>query len=230
MKYRIYLVEDEKKLNNVLASYLEKEGWQVTQFYTGIDARKAISDQPDLWILDIMLPEMDGYQLISEIKAETPDLPVIFISARDEGIDRIIGLEKGSDDYLAKPFLPQELVIRSRKLLERIYGEKTLKENSKKVIYSSSYEILLEKRLVFQIDGQQRRKIDLTSREMDFLFFLCNNEGQALSRNQILDNVWGTDYFGSDRIVDDFVRRLRKKMPELNIETLYGYGYRMILK
>jgi two-component system response regulator CssR len=116
MSYKIYLVEDDKNLNLVLTTYLEKEGWNITSFLTGREAQSQIPNPPDLWILDIMLPDIDGYQLIREIKVKTPNIPVIFISARDADIDRVVGLELGSDDYLAKPFLPRELVIRARNL------------------------------------------------------------------------------------------------------------------
>ena len=106
MAYRVYLVEDETNLNRLLTSYLEQEGWHVTSFLNGESARLAISQEPDLWILDIMLPDIDGYQLITEIKMASPSVPVIFISARDAGLDRIIGLEKGSDDYLPALLTP----------------------------------------------------------------------------------------------------------------------------
>ena len=120
MSYKIYLVEDDENLNLVLSSYLKKEGWNVKSFLNGEDAENTITTPPDLWILDIMLPDIDGYQLIKEIKSTTPDIPVIFISARDADIDRVVGLELGSDDYLAKPFLPRELVIRVKNLLDRL--------------------------------------------------------------------------------------------------------------
>src|SRR5690625_4733814 len=123
-EYLIYLVEDEENLAEVLKAYLEKEDWEVRVFHDGDDALEAISDEPHLWILDIMLPGTDGYQLLKAIKEET-DIPVIFISARDQDLDRVLGLEMGSDDYLAKPFLPQELVIRTKKLLNRVYGSTT---------------------------------------------------------------------------------------------------------
>jgi len=111
MSYKIYLVEDDQNLNDILGSYLEKEGWEVENFLEGKSAREKIINEPDLWILDIMLPDIDGFQLISEIKKQNENTPVIFISARDADLDRIIGLEKGSDDYIAKPFSPRELVI-----------------------------------------------------------------------------------------------------------------------
>ncbi|MCF6461923.1 response regulator transcription factor [Clostridium sp. Cult1] len=218
MSFKIYLVEDDKNLNLILTTYLEKEGWQVSSFLTGKDAQKSINNPPDLWILDIMLPDIDGYQLIKEIKLTTPNIPVIFISARDADIDRVLGLELGSDDYLAKPFLPRELVIRTKNLLERIYGIPY------QVINIPPYTIEEKSRRVKLGDNL----IDLTSKEFDLLLYLAKNQGIALSREQILETIWGSDYFGTDRVVDDLVRRLRKKMPELRIETIYGYGYRMI--
>ncbi|RYD03366.1 hypothetical protein N752_20130 [Desulforamulus aquiferis] len=121
--FTIFIVEDEKNLSQILSHYLEKEGWQVRPFENGQSALQAIQERPHLWILDIMLPDIDGYQLLRRIREESPDVPVIFISARDADIDRIMGLEMGSDDYLAKPFLPRELVIRSHRLLERVYNK-----------------------------------------------------------------------------------------------------------
>lgn len=218
MSYRIYLVEDDANLNLILSSYLKQEGWQVLSFLTGNTANQALVDPPDLWILDIMLPDIDGYELLKRIKARSPQVPVIFISARDADIDRILGLELGSDDYLPKPFLPRELVIRTRKLLERVY-------NTNKSVHSiSPYTINEVSRAVKLADTT----IELTSKEFDLLLFFAKHQGQALSREQVLDQVWGDDYFGTDRVVDDLIRRLRKKLPALQIETIYGYGYRMV--
>lgn len=215
MSYKIYLVEDDTNLNLVLSSYLRNEGWDVDTFLTGREAQRVIENPPDLWILDIMLPDIDGYKLIREIKQTTPDVPVIFISARDADIDRVVGLELGSDDYLPKPFLPRELVIRARNLLDRFnQGESST---------LPPYTINNKSRIVKHNDNI----IDLTSKEYDLLIYFAKNQGIALSREQILNHIWGEDYFGSDRVVDDLVRRLRKKMPELNIETVYGYGYRV---
>jgi two-component system, OmpR family, response regulator CssR len=220
MSFTIYLVEDEENLSHVLTSYLKKEGWNVQAFFTGEEAQKSISLPPHLWILDIMLPDIDGYQLIREIKAASPDVPVIFISARDADIDRILGLEMGSDDYLAKPFLPRELVIRVQKLLGRIYENQPQQSN---LFPLAPYTIDLNVRLVYK-NGEG---IDLTSKEFDLLVTLAQNQGQAFSREQLLNHIWGSDYYGTDRVVDDLVRRLRKKLPDLRVETIYGYGYRM---
>lgn len=219
MSYQIYLVEDEENLNHILKSYLEKEEFQVTAFLNGESARKGIDNRPDLWVLDIMLPDIDGFQLLKEIKEKDKDVPIIFISARDKDIDRIIGLEMGSDDYISKPFMPRELVIRVQKLLKRVYNN----SKSENIIELEDYTIDIEKRLVkLKVD-----EVAMTSREFDLLVLLINKKGGAVTREHILNELWGDDYFGSDRVVDDLVRRLRKKMPELKIETIYGHGYRL---
>lgn len=219
MSYKIFLVEDEINLNDVLKSYLQKEGFQVTTFLNGESARNCIDNKPDLWVLDIMLPDIDGFQLLKEIKDKDKDIPVIFISARDKDIDRIIGLEMGSDDYISKPFMPRELVIRVQKLLKRVYSS----DKDKKVRTVESYNVDIEKRIV----TLNSEEIPMTSREFDLLLLLINKKGGAVTREQILNGLWGDNYFGSDRVVDDLVRRLRKKMPELKVETIYGHGYRL---
>ncbi|MDX8365903.1 response regulator transcription factor [Cytobacillus sp. Hm23] len=220
MSYSIYLVEDEMNLNQILSTYLQNEGWHVKSFHTGLDAKNSIKDQPNLWILDIMLPDIDGYELIKAIKEHDEQTPVIFISARDEDLDRIIGLELGSDDYLAKPFLPKELVIRAKKLLTRVYGKQTVHN----AIHYGNYVINEEKRTVHK----ENEEVVLSSKEFDLLLLFVKNIGQAFSREQVLDYIWGSDYFGSDRVVDDLVRRVRKKVTELRVETLYGFGYRTV--
>ncbi len=221
MSYKIYLVEDEENLNELLSSYLSKEGWHVQPFLCGEKAMQAVAERPDLWILDIMLPDIDGYRLLQYIKANDPSIPVIYISARDAELDRVLGLEMGSDDYLPKPFLPRELVIRTRKLLERVYGEQ---HDESSLIKVHPY-LIDERRRKLTQDGQE---IDLTSKEFDLMVILARNQGLAFSREQVLDHVWGQDYVGSDRVVDDLVRRLRKKLPEFRVETIYGYGYRLV--
>ena len=138
------------------------------------------------------------------------------MSARDKEFDRIIGLEKGSDDYITKPFSPKELVLRVNNLMRRAY-----KENSR--IQIDGYELDEEQRKVFEGDEE----IDLTTKEFDLLMMFIRNKGIAFSREKILENVWEDNYFGSDRVVDDTLRRLRKKLPALNIHTIYGYGYRL---
>ncbi|NOH17045.1 response regulator transcription factor [Clostridium cochlearium] len=217
-KYKVYLVEDDENLNSVLYSYLINEGYEVKSFLKGMEALNHIDDNPHLWILDIMLPDIDGFQIIKDIKNKNENTPVIFISARDADIDKIVGLEMGSDDYLAKPFLPRELIIRVKKLLKRSY-----KEYNSNIIKINGYNLDLEKRVI----TLNNEIIELTSKEMDILILFINNIQKAFSREEILNTIWGEDYFGSDRVVDDLIRRLRKRLPNLDIETIYGFGYRM---
>jgi len=216
---KIALVEDEASLNTILTRYLEKEGYDVSSYTNGLDAYNAIDTDFDLWILDIMVPMMDGFELIKEVKGRCPNKPVIFISARNQDIDRVIGLELGSDDYIAKPFLPRELVLRVNRLIQSHSPETSDKE-----LTIGAYTILVEQRAVRTED----RAIELTSKEFDLLLLLAENLRHSFSREDILIKVWGEDYFGSDRVVDDTIRRVRKKMPDASIETLYGFGYRMV--
>lgn len=226
MKYRVFLVEDDLNINQILCTYLRNQDWEVSSFATGTQARQALPRRPHLWILDIMLPGVDGFQLIREIKADHPAVPVIFISARDADIDRIVGLEMGSDDYMAKPFMPEELVIRCRKLLQRVYEPGPDPQNG--ALHRLGPYLLDE--TARQVSDAEGRMLDLTTREFDLLALLARHRGQPLEREQILTAVWGLQYYGSDRVVDDMVRRVRKKLPDLPLETIYGYGYRMVRK
>ena len=225
MDRRIYLVEDEMSLNILLEKYLQREGYDVTTFSNGEAAIEKIKDMPDLWILDIMLPGIDGYALIKAIKEYNKNTPVIFMSARNEELDRVVGLELGSDDYLSKPFLPRELVIRTNKLMERIYG--TAKKDPQDEVFNiAGYKICKKQRTVLL----ETEEIQLTNKEFELLSYFIENKNNLISREQILVSVWGDDYFGSDRVVDDTIRRLRRKMEGLNIDTVYGYGYKLVLK
>ncbi|ENK0838381.1 response regulator transcription factor [Clostridium botulinum] len=224
MGRKVYLVEDEKSLNILLEKYLQREGYEVTTFFNGSSAIERIKDTPDLWILDIMLPDIDGYQIIKAVKENNKNTPVIFMSARNEELDRVVGLELGSDDYLSKPFLPRELIIRTNKLMERIYGKSN---NSMDMITNiGEYKISKRQRAVFF--GE--KEIQLTNKEFELLNFFVENRNNVISREQILISIWGEDYFGSDRVIDDTIRRLRKKMDKLDLETVYGYGYKLVVK
>ena len=221
---QIYLVEDEKSLNILLKKYLEVEGYEVITFSDGMSALSRINDLPDLWVLDIMLPDIDGYEILKAIKEFKEDTPVIFMSARNEELDRVVGLELGSDDYLSKPFLPRELVIRVNRLFERMCG----KEDSEvdEIITVADYRIRINQRSV----NYQNKEIQLTNKEFELLLYIVQNKNIVVTREQILMNIWGFDYFGSERVVDNTIRRLRKKMDKLTIETLYGYGYKLVTK
>lgn len=218
MKRVINIVEDEKDINNLVAQYLRKEGYEVHSYYTYEEASAhVVDDDVHLWILDIMLDDKSGFDLIEEIRLQGPETPVIFMSARDKEFDRIIGLEKGCDDYITKPFSPKELVLRVNNIIKRAYRD----DNNR--ISIDGYELDEEQRKIYADNVE----IELTTKEFDLLMMFIKNKGIAFSRDKILENVWEENYFGSDRVVDDTLRRLRKKLPNLNIHTIYGYGYRL---
>ena len=217
MKRVICVVEDEKDLNELVRSYLEKEGYEVRSYFTYEEAVvHVMDDDVHLWILDIMLDNKSGFDLIEDIRRQSKAVPVIFMSARDKEFDRIIGLEKGSDDYITKPFSPKELVLRVNNIVRRVY-----KDDNR--MHVDAYEIDVEQRKVYC----NNQEIELTTKEFDLLMLFVRNKQTAFSRGQILARVWETNYYGSDRVVDDTLRRLRKKMKDLNIHTIYGYGYRL---
>ena len=216
----VYFVEDEMDLSNLVIRYLVKEGYEVKHFNNGEDAIGHLNDKVDLWILDIMLPgSINGYDLIKMIRAQDPHKPIIFASARDQDIDRVLGLELGGDDYISKPYSLRELMLRVKNILARTY-----REDKAETIKQGQYVIDVESRRVVEGD----KVIDLTSKEYDLLILLSKNQSQAFSREQIIERIWGPKYFGSDRVVDDLMRILRQKMPGLRVETLYGYGYRLL--
>ncbi len=219
MKYTIALVEDEEDLNKLIQTYLKKAGYEVIPFYNGKDALNNINTKVHLWILDIMLPDnISGYDIIKEIRKNNEMMPVIFTSARDKDLDKIIGLELGSDDYITKPYSPKELVLRVNNIIKRVYSNELNK------IKYNDYTINLEKRMVLL----NNKEIILTTLEFDLLNMFLQNKGKSFSRDEILSKVWGENYNGTDRVVDDLIRKLRKKMPDLNINTIYGYGYRLV--
>lgn len=218
--FTISLVEDEVDLSTLIKTYLEKAGYQVVCFSKGTDAINYIGNKCDLWILDIMLgDDVNGYDIIKEIRKNDENVPVIFTSARDQDLDKILGLELGSDDYITKPYSSKELVLRVNNIIKRVYRDKF--NNS---INYNNYVIDIDKRMVFLNDGE----IKLTTLEFDLLLLFLQNREKSFSRDEILNEVWGNDYFGTDRVVDDLVRRIRKKLPELNLDAIYGYGYRLL--
>lgn len=218
MKRVISIVEDEKDLNELVKRYLEKEGYEVRSYLTYDDAVvHTTDDDVHLWILDIMLDDKSGFDLIEEIRTRNPNVPVIFMSARDKEFDRIIGLEKGSDDYITKPFSPKELILRVNNVIRRTYRDDVTR------IQIDGYEIDENQRIVYD----HGKEVELTTKEFDLMMLFVKNKGTAFLREQILEKVWDVNYFGSDRVVDDTLRRLRKKMPNLSIHTIYGYGYRL---
>ncbi len=222
--YKIALVEDEANLSSLVSKYILSEGFECITFRTGEEAIKYINDKSiSLWVLDIMLPGViSGYDILKQIRGVNTKIPVIFTSARDQDIDRIMGLELGSDDYLSKPYSIRELMLRIKNMIARTYGKEEDEKGNVEEI--NGYVVDFDKRIV----TENGVNINLTSKEYDLLFFLLQNKTKAFSRDQILDEVWGSDYYGSDRVVDDLMRRLRQKMPNLSVETIYGFGYRLV--
>jgi two-component system response regulator CssR len=221
--YQVNLVENDVHLNHLLSLYLQKEGWTITSFLTGEHAYNYIDKCPHLWITDSWLPGVDGYELLTEIKEQNPKTPVILISERNSTSDRVIGLEMGCDDYLPRPFLPKELVLRAKNILGRTYEDVVASERMM-VYHIPPYKIDEISRLVYT----DADIINLTSKEFDLLLLFAKNPFRTFSRDQIIKYIWYDDHFGSDRSVDDLIRRLRKKVDLLRIESVYGYGYRLL--
>ncbi|CQR48293.1 Transcriptional regulatory protein CssR [Paraliobacillus sp. PM-2] len=225
MNHSIFIVEDDPNIRDIVSAYLNKEGYQVSMADNAEDAWELTSEHaPDMWILDIMLPGMDGYELCKKIRQKS-EVPIIIISAKDEEVDKILGLELGSDDYLTKPFSPRELVARVKRLFKRVDTSLHLSEQqlNHDIFELGDLELHVEGRRVFW-KGQE---VEVTAKEFDMLHILIRNQNRAFARDELLSLIWGEDYFGSDRAVDDLVKRLRKKLDGLPIETVWGYGYRL---
>ena len=218
--YTVCLVEDEIALSNIVKVYLERAGYEVICFSKGSEAINYIGNKVDIWILDIMLwDDISGYNVIKAIREKDEIVPVIFTSARDQELDKIFGLELGSDDYMTKPYSSKELVLRVNNIIKRVY--KDSKQNN--IIKYNDYNIDTEKRIV----TLNEKEIKTTTLEFDLLVLFLKNINTCFSREDIIEKVWGSDYYGTDRVVDDLIRRIRKKLPKIKIEAVYGYGYRL---
>lgn len=221
----ILIVDDEQNILNIVSAYLQAEGYTVHTASDGPSGLKAARTlKPDLLILDIMLPGLDGIELLTQLRRES-DVYVIMLTAKSEETDKIIGLSVGADDYLTKPFSARELVARVKAALRR-YGQNSGPADS---------HILFFRRLRIDVAGRRVWKddqpIDLTTIEFDLLYALAEHRGRVLSREQLLERVWGHDFYGEDRVVDVHLGHVRKKIeadpanPEL-IVTVRGVGYR----
>lgn len=222
----IFVVDDEKRIRELIEMYLKKEGYRVTSFESAENVQEMITEKnPDLIILDIMMPGMDGLELCTHIR-KTSDVPIIFVSARSEELDRILGLELGADDYLPKPFSPRELMVRIKTILKRTQKDQRPNEKSE-ILTINGFELDTSKRIARAGDSE----ITFTIKEYDVMELLLRNPGIPMSREQIIETIWGYDYDGYDRNVDDTVKRLRKKLKaaqtSLEIKTVWGYGYRV---
>ncbi|MCL2368275.1 MAG: response regulator transcription factor [Oscillospiraceae bacterium] len=226
MAGKVLVIEDDGNIAELLRLYLEKEGFTtkiVGNGTTGV--AEAAKFQPNLVLLDIMLPGLDGWGVCREIR-RTSKVPIIMLTAKGETFDKVTGLELGADDYLVKPFEPKELIARIHAVMRR-YGEGPETKEKKLsfdrlVINLDSYELL--------VDGQ---KVDTPPKELELLYHLAASPNRVYTRNQLLDEVWGFDYFGDSRTVDVHVKRLREKLegvsPTWNLKTVWGVGYKFEL-
>ena len=221
--YRILIVDDEAKIREVLAGYAEFEGFESDQAADGMEAvNKCKNNDYDIILMDIMMPKLDGYSAVKEIR-KFKDIPVIMLSARGEEYDKLFGFEIGADDYVVKPFSPKEVMARVNAVLKRNNQSKNNK-NANSAVKFEGLEIDMLGRNVF-VDGQ---KAELTPKEYELLFYMVNNKGIALSREKLLSDVWGYDFYGDDRTVDTHIKMLRSNLKEYRkfIVTLRGMGYK----
>lgn len=220
----ILLVDDEPSIIQLSQMYLEREGYRIESVGDGESALSAVERlRPALVVLDVMLPKLDGFEVCRRLRASDADTAIIMLTARDEDIDKILGLELGADDYLTKPFNPRELAARVKAILRR--GERTVSVETKPIRIGD---------LVIDPARREARlpdsTLDLRTQEFDLLLALAEHRGLVLSREQILQKAWGFDFYGQTRTVDVHVAHLRKKMEgsSVKIETVTGVGYKLV--
>ena len=222
----ILVADDDKNICELVRLYLEKEGYSVVTVYDGVSAlNNALRLDFAAVILDIMMPGKDGIEVLKDIR-KTSNVPVIMLSAKGETIDKVLGLEFGADDYIVKPFEPKELTARLKAVLRR-YGSETVPDESvsyeKLSINMSTYEL--------KVDGTV---IDIPPKELELLSYLCQHPNKVFTRDQLLNEVWGYDYYGDSRTVDVHVKRLREKIDGVSdkwqLKTVWGVGYKFEVK
>ena len=216
----VALVDDEKNVRLSVKTALKKEGFEVIEFSNGQEALNAVSQNilPDIFILDIMMPVMDGISFLTKIRELRIKTPVMFLTSRDEEFDKVLGLELGADDYLCKPFSVRELIARVKVLLRR----SSAAQEEDKIISSDNITLNLSSYTAF-VDGE---KIELTVTEFRILEAFIKNKGSVLTRDKLIEISYPDDTYLNDRAIDCHIKRLRKKLPENSIETVYGLGYR----
>jgi DNA-binding response OmpR family regulator len=226
MSFKVLVVDDEDHIVELARIYLTREGYEVEGVGDGSQALARFSQiKPDLVVLDIMLPGADGLEICKEIRKQS-QVPIIMLTARDEVTDKVVGLEVGADDYLTKPFHPQELVARAKALLRRA----RLEPDTPRLIRAGKLEVDLERHEV----RHEQAKVQLRPKEFDLLTLLARHPGRVFQRSELLDLVWGYDFPGYTRTVDVHVQQLREKLAaagvtEPSIETVWGVGYRLEL-
>lgn len=216
---RILIVDDEDQIRNILRMYLIKEGYDVTEAEDGEKALKLFYEKPyDMVILDVMLPKKDGWSILREIKKYT-DIPVIMLTARDDTEDEVFGFEMGADDYITKPFNNKVLLARIKSLLKKSStAVDSILEIGDLKINDTSHSV-----------SNSAGEIDLAPKEYELLLYLVKNNKIALSREKLLNEVWGYDFFGDDRTIDTHIKNLRKKIGKESIKTIRGIGYKLDL-
>ena len=224
---KILVVDDDNNICELLRLYLEKEGYNVVIANSGKQAVKTFKEEnPHLILLDIMLPELDGWQVCREIRKES-ECPIIMLTAKGEVFDKVLGLELGADDYMVKPFEAKEVVARIKAVLRRT-GEAKPTE-TRKVVYDKLSINLINYEL--HVNGVQ---VDAPPKEMELIYHLANNPNRVFTRDQLLDEVWGFDYYGDSRTVDVHVKRLREKLEGVSgkwaLKTVWGVGYKFEVK
>lgn len=219
---RVLIVDDEEMIRNVLREYVEFEGYEAVEAVDGMDAVKKCREQDfDVILMDVMMPKLDGFSAVKEIRKEK-DTPVIMLSARGEEYDKLFGFEIGGDDYVTKPFSPKEVIARINAVTKRAAASKQKMGND--TLKFEGLEIDMIGRNVF-VDGE---KAELTPKEYELLFYMVKNRGIALTREKLLYDVWGFDFYGDDRTVDTHIKMLRGNLKDYRkfIVTLRGLGYK----
>lgn len=227
MQKSIYVADDEKNIRELIMSFLENEGFEVKTFEDGQALYDAFMSEPaDMLIIDIMMPKMDGLSLCTKIRAQY-NVPIIIVSARDSELDRITGITIGSDDYLVKPFSPIELVARVKAIFRRMQFDQGLYETNQLLSYGD-LTISVDKRTA----KCKAKPLDLTPTEFALMVYLFENQERAISRDELLKNVWKFDFEVDTRATDDVVKRLRKKLQcsNVKISAVWGYGFKLELE
>ena len=227
-KTKILLVDDDANIRQLVNLYLEKEGFEVDMAADGLEAvKKFKAAPPNLMLLDLMLPGMDGMQVCREVR-KVSNIPVIMLTAKDDTFDKVLGLELGADDYIVKPFEPKELIARVKAVLRRY---QTTSDSPERELAFPGLTINISQYTVTYMG----RELEMPPKELELLYFLASHPGMVFTREQLLEQVWGYDFFGDSRTVDVHVKRLREKLTEgeklgWQIKTVWGVGYKFEVK
>ncbi len=220
---KMLVIDDNKQITSILEDYAKKEGYQVITAFDGQDAlEKFQHEQPDIALLDVMMPKKDGFEVCKEIR-RVSTMPVIMITARGEDFEKIMGLDIGADDYIVKPFSPSEVMARVRAILRRVKNNDQLPE-------TISFDSLMINMADYSVTINQN-SIPLTKKEVEILWTLASHQNKVFTRENLLDSLWGIDYFGDSRTVDTHIKRLRSKLAiydhkHWDIKTIWGIGYK----